>query len=224
MSVRISASLMCADLCNLARDLRELEAAGVEWLHFDVMDGHFVPNFTLGPVFLEAVRAVSDLTRDVHLMIEHPARYVAAFAESGADVISFNVEADQHPLRTIDLIRESGARPAIAINPATPVEALEHIIGAVDMVLVMTVNPGFAGQRLVPDTLEKIARVRRMLGHRRLEADVEVDGNVSFEHAPEMVARGANVLVAGTSSVFKKGLSISEGVRRLRDAVAQVSA
>jgi ribulose-phosphate 3-epimerase len=220
MPVKISASLMCADLCNLGRDLRELEAAGVEWLHFDIMDGHFVPNFTLGPGFVQAVRDASDLTCDVHLMIEEPARYVPVFAESGADIISFNIEADRHPLRTIDLIRDSGVRPAIAINPATPEAALEHVLHAVRMVLVMTVNPGFAGQKLIPQTLDKIARIRQMLRERGLEADLEVDGNVSFEHAPAMVARGANVLVAGTSSVFAKGFTIAEGVRRLREVLA----
>lgn len=220
MPVKISASLMCADLCNVERDVRALEQAGVDWLHFDIMDGRFVPNITLGPDFVRAVRAISDLPLDVHLMVEEPERYLPQFLDAGSDILAIHVEATRHLRRTLQLIREGGARPALCLNPATPLDAIEYAADLIDMLVIMTVDPGFAGQKLIPTALPKIAEAKELLRARGSDAEIQVDGNVSFEHAPEMVAQGATVLVAGSSSVFRKGLSIEEGVERLRAAVA----
>jgi len=237
---KISASLMCADLCNVERDVRALEQAGVDWLHFDIMDGRFVPNIALGPDSVRAVRAISDLPLDVHLMVEEPERYLPQFLDAGSDILAIHVEATRHLRRTLQLIREGGARPALCLNPATPLDAIEYAAGLIDMLVIMTVDPGFAGQKLIRSTLPKIAAAREFVrsrgasttdvvgatrraaptGAETTEMEIQVDGNVSFEHAPEMVAQGATVLVAGSSSVFREGLSIEEGVERLRAAVA----
>jgi len=216
MSVKISASLMCADLCNIERDVRALEEAGVDWLHFDIMDGRFVPNITLGPDFVRAVRAVSDLPLDVHLMVEEPERYLPEFLEAGSDILAIHVEATRHVRTTLRAIREAGARAGLCLNPATPLDAVEYAADLVDMLVIMTVDPGFAGQKLIPSTLPKIAAAKKLVNAHGREAEIQVDGNVSFEHAPKMVAQGATVLVAGTSSVFQKGLTIEQGVQRLR--------
>jgi len=207
---------MCADLCNIERDVRALEEAGVDWLHFDIMDGRFVPNITLGPDFVRAVRAVSDLPLDVHLMVEEPERYLPEFLEAGSDILAIHVEATRHVRTTLRAIREAGARAGLCLNPATPLDAVEYAADLVDMLVIMTVDPGFAGQKLIPSTLPKIAAAKKLVNAHGREAEIQVDGNVSFEHAPKMVAQGATVLVAGTSSVFQKGLTIEQGVQRLR--------
>jgi ribulose-phosphate 3-epimerase len=234
---------MCADLCNVERDVGALEEAGVDWLHFDIMDGRFVPNITLGPDFVRAVRGISDLPLDVHLMVEQPERYIAEFLDAGSDVLAIHVEATRHVRRTLQLIREGGAQAGLCLNPATPLDAVEYAADLTDMLVVMTVDPGFAGQKLIPATLPKIAAARELLVARQsvdfgdrqrsvsprnpgemLRPEIQVDGNVSFEHAPKMVAQGATVLVAGSSSVFQKGLTVREGVKRLRAAVADAQA
>jgi ribulose-phosphate 3-epimerase len=218
--IRICPSLACADFLHLERDLRELEAAGVDYLHIDVMDGMFVPNLALSPDIMRTVRRASPLPLDVHLMIEKPERYLETFVEAGAAILVVHQEASIHLQRTLVRIRQLGSRAGVALNPATPLETLRYVLEDIDLLLIMTVNPGYTGQKLVPATLQKIGDARALFQRYGLQPDIEVDGNVSFEHAAHMVAAGANYLVGGTSSVFARGLSIFEGVQRLR-AVAE---
>lgn len=220
MSVKVSASLMCCDLCNVERDVRALEEAGVDWLHFDIMDGRFVPNITLGPDSVRAARAITDLPLDVHLMVEEPERYIPEFLDAGSDILAIHVEATRHVRTMLRLIRDGGARAGLCLNPATPLDGVEYAADLMDMLVIMTVDPGFAGQKLIPSTLPKIAAAKELLDASGRSAEIQADGNVSFEHAPKMVAQGATVLVAGSSSVFHKDLSLKEGLERLREVIA----
>ena len=217
LPIVLCASLACADFLHLERDLRALEDAGVDTLHIDVMDGQFVPNFALAPDIMRTVRRVTDLPLDVHLMIERPERYLETFVGAGADILIVHQEATAHLQRTMSRIRSLGARAGVALNPATTLHSLEYVLGDIDLLLIMTVNPGFAGQKLLPAMIDKIADARRMLDERGLAVDIQVDGNVSFESTPPMVRAGANYLVGGTSSIFQRGLTIAEGVKRLRE-------
>jgi len=214
----ISASLMCADLTRLGEEVADLERVGVDWLHFDIMDGQFVPNLTFGPDILRALRPVTKLPFDVHLMIEEPARHAEAFVRAGGDLLVVHAEACRHLQRTLRLIRDLGARPGVALNPATPLSALDYVLDDVDLVLLMTVNPGFAGQVLVPQTVEKIAHLRERLDRERRDVILQVDGNVSFENAARMAAAGATAFVAGSSSLFSASLDRATACRRLREA------
>jgi ribulose-phosphate 3-epimerase len=197
--VRIAPSLLSADFGRLADEVRAAEAAGADWIHVDVMDGRFVPNITIGPLVVEAVRKVTRLPVDAHLMIVEPERYVEAFARAGADVISVHAEVSPHLHRTLQAIRAAGARPAVALNPATGLEAVEYVLGDCDMVLVMTVNPGFGGQRYVEACTEKVRRLRAMADARGLALDIQVDGGVKPDTVQTPAAAGANVFVAGTA-------------------------
>ncbi len=223
-TLKISASLMCADLRHLEDQLRQMEAAGLDWLHFDIMDGHFVPNFTFGPHFVQQVNAMSDLPCDVHLMVEHPDQYIPVFIEAGADIVVVHQEACTHLNRTLQLIRREGASPGVALNPATSLQTLDYVLDDVDLVLIMTVNPGFAGQKLVPATLDKIAHAYERLAETARDIDLQVDGNVSPENARKMCAAGANVLVAGSASVFRPGAAIAEATAELRRAAREGAA
>jgi ribulose-phosphate 3-epimerase len=214
--IKICASLICADWLHLESDLRALERAGADSLHIDVMDGQYVPNFALPPALMHTVRQASALPMDVHLMVEQPERHLEAFVEAGADILVVHQEATVHLQRTLARIRSLGARPGVALNPATPLHTLEYVLDDLDLLLIMTVNPGFVGQELVPVTVRKIAQARAMLDARGLAIDVQVDGNVSFANAAEMVRAGANYLVGGTSSIFAPGVGIAEGVADLR--------
>ena len=220
--IAICASVTCADLLNLERDLRVMEETGVDYLHIDVMDGVFVPNYCLSPDIMRAIRGASSLPMDVHLMVTQPERYIDTFIDAGADVLVVHAEATVHLQRTLAAIRAAGARAGVALNVATPPSAIEYVLDDLDMVLVMTVNPGYAGQRLVPSTLGKIRNLRTLFARHERAADIQVDGNVSFDTAPRMVRAGANWLVGGTSSLFNSGWTIAEGVRRLR-SVAQAA-
>lgn len=217
--VKISASIMCADFLNLGKVIDELESAKVDLLHFDIMDGHFVPNFTMGPDILKSIRTRTNILFDTHLMVYEPERYVNAFAEAGSNIIVIHVEACRHLHRTIELIKGTGAKAGIAINPATPLSALDYILENVYMVLIMAVDPGFAGQKMIPNSLRKIKELREKIKSAGLDVHIQVDGNVSFENAPKMVSAGADILVAGTSSVFKRGMAISDGVKALRESI-----
>lgn len=219
--LRLSASLACADWLHLERDLKAIEEAGVEMIHIDVMDGTFVPNFALNMDVMRAVRKVCALPLDVHLMIESPERYLARFVEAGATYLTVHQEATRHLQRVLGEIRALGARVGVALNPATPLNTLDYVLEDLDLLLIMTVNPGFSGQKLVPAMLRKIAEARAMVKARGLEMDIEVDGNVSFEAAPRMVQAGANILVGGTSSLFRPGASIQENAARLRQVVLE---
>jgi ribulose-phosphate 3-epimerase len=213
--VRIAPSLLSADFGRLADEVRAAEAAGADWIHVDVMDGRFVPNITIGPLVVEAVRRVTKLPVDAHLMIVEPEKYVEAFAKAGADVISVHAEVSPHLHRTLQAIRAAGARPAVALNPSTGLEAVEYVLGDCEMVLVMTVNPGFGGQRYVDACTEKVRRLRAMADARGLALDIQVDGGVKPDTVHTPAGAGANVFVAGTA-VFGAN-DYAAAIRALRD-------
>jgi ribulose-phosphate 3-epimerase len=199
MSIRIAPSILSADLGRLADEVREVEAAGADWIHVDVMDGRFVPNITVGPLVVAAVRRATRLPIDVHLMIVEPERYLEAFAEAGADVISVQLEATRHVQRNLAQIRALGKRAGLVLNPHTPEEAIRYVLGDVDQVLVMSVNPGFGGQTFLPLALPKLRALRERFERERLKIDLEVDGGISPSTARSVVEAGADVLVAGTA-------------------------
>ena len=201
--VRIAPSILSADLGRLSDEIRSVDAGGADWIHVDVMDGRFVPNITLGPIVVKAARAATRLPLDVHLMIVEPERYIEAFAEAGADVISVHVEASVHLQRTLGEIRRLGKRAGVVLNPHTPESAVEYVLDDLDLILIMSVNPGFGGQHFLPAALPKIAKVREMIERRGLSVDLEVDGGVAPETTEAVVRAGADVLVAG-SAVFGK--------------------
>jgi ribulose-phosphate 3-epimerase len=215
--IKIAPSILSADFSRLGEEIKEVEAAGADWIHVDVMDGHFVPNLTIGPLVVEAIRPQTRLPLDVHLMIEEPDRYIPAFARSGADWISVHVEACPHLHRTVHLIKEHGAKAGVVLNPATPAGVLEPILSDVDLILLMTVNPGFGGQKFIASVLPKIGQVRDMLQRAgRMNVALEVDGGINPQTAADVVVQGANVLVAG-SAVFGAEDRV-EAIRRLREA------
>jgi ribulose-phosphate 3-epimerase len=215
VNVKIAPSLLAADFAELAKEIRSVEESGADWLHVDVMDGKFVPNITLGPFIVEAIKRNTRLPLDVHLMIEEPERYIPDFVKAGADVISVHVEACPHLHRTLQLIRSLGAKPSVALNPHTPVSWIRHVLTDLDMVLLMTVNPGFGGQTFIPNVIPKIRELRVMLQeNNRDSVDIEVDGGINLETAALVKEAGANVLVAG-SAVFRAE-NRAEVIRRLR--------
>lgn len=197
----IAPSILSADFSRLGEEIRTVEAAGADWIHIDVMDGHFVPNITMGPLVVEAVRRVTKLPLDVHLMIETPDRYIADFARAGADLIAVQVETCVHLHRSVQLIREAGVKPGVVLNPATPLATIEWVLADVDFVLVMSVNPGFGGQQFIPSILEKIAQLRMMIQTRGLSTLIQVDGGVNAGTIGAVAAAGADVFVAG-SAIF----------------------
>lgn len=217
-SVKIAPSILAADFGRLGQQVAEAERAGADYIHVDVMDGHFVPNMTIGPVVVEAVRRATELPLDVHLMIESPERYLEAFNAAGADNLTVHVEACPHLHRTVQQIRELGSRVGVTLNPSTPVVTLEEIIPFVDLVLVMTVNPGYGGQRFIGEMLPKIRRLREMLNGQNPRAELEVDGGIDPKTAPLVVQAGADVLVAG-SAIFGTSEGISAAIARIRNAL-----
>jgi len=201
-TIKIAPSILSADFSRLGEEIRAVEAAGADIIHVDVMDGHFVPNITIGPLVVEACRKVTKLPLDVHLMIENPERYIADFAKAGADYITVHAEAAYHLHRLIQNIREhKGVKAAVSLNPATPLDALDYVLPDLDMVLIMSVNPGFGGQAFIPSPLDKIRTLRKLIDDRRLNLEIEVDGGVKPGNAAEIAAAGADILVAG-SAVF----------------------
>ncbi|MEK4341436.1 ribulose-phosphate 3-epimerase [Brevibacillus sp. FSL L8-0710] len=202
--VKIAPSILSADFARLGEEIRDVERGGADWIHVDVMDGHFVPNITIGPLIVDAIRPVTTLPLDVHLMIEEPDRYIPQFAKSGADWITVHQEACRHLHRTIHLIREQGVKAGVVLNPATPVSTIEPMLGDLDIVLLMTVNPGFGGQKFIHSVVPKIRELRRMLDERGLgHVEIEIDGGVNPETARLCEEAGATVLVAG-SAVFNQ--------------------
>jgi ribulose-phosphate 3-epimerase len=210
--IRIAPSILSADFGRLAEEVRAIATA--DYVHVDVMDGHFVPNLTIGPLVVEAVRRATSLPLDVHLMIEDAERWVGAYAKAGADLIGVHVEACPHLHRTLAQIRDLGKKPVVVLNPHTPLEAIEWVLPEVDMVLIMSVNPGFGGQRFIPGALEKIRRLRRMIDERGLAIEIEVDGGIKIDNVAEVCAAGANVIVSG-SGVFGTG-NYAETIATLR--------
>jgi len=197
----IAPSILSADFSKLGDEIKAVEAAGADWIHADVMDGHFVPNITIGPLIVEAVKHVTDLPIDVHLMIENPANYIAAFAEAGASFISVQVETCIHLNRTVQLIKDCGAQAGVVLNPSTPLANLEWVLEDVDYVLIMSVNPGFGGQAFIPSSLDKIRALRQQIQDRGLSVLIEVDGGVNEQTIAEIASAGADVFVAG-SAIF----------------------
>jgi ribulose-phosphate 3-epimerase len=197
----IAPSILSADFARLGEHVREVEAAGADRVHVDVMDGHFVPNLTIGPVVIEAVKRATKLPLDVHLMIEDAERWVAAYAKAGADIIGVHAEAAPHLHRTLHQIRDLGKKPCVVLNPHTPLEAIEWVLRDVDQVLIMSVNPGFGGQAFIPSALEKISRLRRLIDERGYTCEIEVDGGIKVDNVDLVVKAGANVIVSG-SGVF----------------------
>jgi ribulose-phosphate 3-epimerase len=197
----IAPSILSADFSRLGDEIRAVEAAGADWIHVDVMDGHFVPNITIGPLVVAAIRPITRLPLDVHLMIENPDAYIPAFAASGADLISVQVEACPHLHRTVHLIRDNGCRPGVVLNPATPLSTIEWVLGDIDFVMLMSVNPGFGGQSFIPETLEKVRALKHMITARDAELLVEIDGGVNETTIDEIAAAGVDVFVAG-SAIF----------------------
>ncbi|HET7754100.1 MAG TPA: ribulose-phosphate 3-epimerase [Anaeromyxobacteraceae bacterium] len=213
--VRIAPSILSADFGRLADEVRAVEAAGADWIHVDVMDGRFVPNITIGPLVVEAVRKVTRLPIDAHLMIVEPERYVEAFAKAGADLVSVHAEVSPHLHRTLQAIRAAGARPAVALNPSTSLTAVEYVLGDCEMVLVMTVNPGFGGQKYIDACTEKVRRLREMADARGLQLEIEVDGGIKPDTVARVAQAGANVFVAGTA-VFGAG-DYAAAIRGIRE-------
>lgn len=218
--IKIAPSILSANFGALLEDVRQVETGGAEYLHIDVMDGHFVPNITIGPLVVEALRPHCGMCFDVHLMIENPDIYIEQFIKAGADLVTVHVEATRHLHRTVALIREKGAKAGVALNPATSPVGLEYILPHVDLVLLMTVNPGFGGQSFIPEVLPKIKTVKEMIHAMGLNAEIQVDGGVNIATAEDVARAGANVLVAG-SAVFS-GNDIIGNLRQIRAAAERI--
>jgi ribulose-phosphate 3-epimerase len=218
--IKLSPSVLAADYTRLGEQVGEAAAAGADYIHVDVMDGRFVPNITVGPLVVEAVRRATDLPLDVHLMIVEPERHIEAFAQAGASILTVHPEASPHLHRLVQMTKGLGVRSGVALNPASPLALIEEVLAEVDLVLLMTVNPGWGGQAFLPSVLPKIRRLRRMLDQQGLAAELEVDGGIAAETAPLVVEAGARVLVAGTA-VFRQADGVAAAMARIGESVAR---
>ena len=218
-AIKLAPSILTADFGRIAEQIQAAEAGGADYLHLDVMEGHFVPPITFGPLLVEAVRRATKLPLDIHLMIEHPERQFEAFAEAGGDIINFHIEATSHADRLLREIHNMRKRAGICINPGTPLSAIEEVLGVCDQVMVMMINPGWGGQKMLPEMVDKVRTLRAILNERGLSPDIEVDGGVKPNNAATCVAAGANVLVCG-SSVYNSEASPQANLKTLREACA----
>jgi len=209
IKTRIAPSILSADFGNLRWEIERITEAGADYVHVDVMDGHFVPNLTIGPLVVQAIRSATTIPFDVHLMIEKPENYIDAFIKAGADIITVHAEACTHLHRVIQSIKQQGIKAAVSLNPATPLSVLEEILPELDMVLLMSVNPGFGGQAFIPALLDKISRLKAIIQQRNLEIDIQVDGGVTLENAAVIAAAGADILVAGTAVFGAKDIAVA---------------
>jgi ribulose-phosphate 3-epimerase len=213
----IGPSLMCADMGILKETVIRLDQAGVDFFHLDIMDGTFVPNFTMGPDLIKSIRPYTNKPFDVHLMVKNPENHLDAFIESGANMISVHVEATDHLQKTLKTIRDKGVKAGVALNPSTPIQELVYVLDTIDYVTVMTVNPGFAGQKFIPLMYQKINDLKHLLSKAEYKIDIQVDGNIGYETIPDVLKNGANMLVCGTSSLFKPDVTFEEAVNQLKD-------
>jgi ribulose-phosphate 3-epimerase len=216
---KIAPSILSADFTRLGDEIRDVERAGADYIHVDVMDGHYVPNITIGPMIVEAVKRSTRLPLDVHLMISNPDQYIGVFRQAGADIITVHAETVDHLHRSVQSIREVGARAGVSLNPATPLQPIEYILGELDMVLLMTVNPGFGGQEFIHEVIPKIARLREMIKERGLNTEIEVDGGINLDTIGLVSASGANIFVAGSAIFHSK--DYSKTIRMMRDIIAK---
>ncbi len=215
----IAPSILAADFSILKKQIQEAEKAGADWFHLDIMDGHFVPNISFGPMIVDAVNKITNLFLDVHLMISDPDKYVADFVKAGADQVTVHSEATPHLHRTVQLIKSHNVKVGVALNPATPVNHLENVLTEIDLVLVMSVNPGFGGQKFIPEVLNKIEKISKMISISERKINLEVDGGVDVETTPSIIAAGANVLVAGSAIFGKK--NIADALTAIKNASQQ---
>jgi ribulose-phosphate 3-epimerase len=215
MSIKVAPSILSADFSRLGEEITSVERAGADMIHVDVMDGHFVPNITIGPLIVSALSKITKLPLDVHLMIENPDKYIEPFAKAGADIISIHAEASKNLEKDLALISRHGAKPAVAINPKTGIKTIEKVLDKIVMVLLMTVNPGFEGQKFMPEVVSKIQELKSILDRQGLNIDIEVDGGINLDTAPEVVKAGANVLVAGSAIYWSKDYkSVIDGLKK----------
>jgi len=214
MIIKIAPSILSADFSKLADDIKRVEVAGADMIHLDIMDGHFVPNLTFGPPVVTAIRKVTKLLFDVHLMVNNPQELIEPFAKAGADLLSIHVETAPHLHRLIQNIKGQGLKAAVALNPSSPLSMIEEVLGDVDMVLLMTVNPGFGGQKFIPQMINKITRLRKMISERNLTVDIQVDGGITTTTARQVIAAGANILVAG--SAIYQAVDVEKAIREIR--------
>ena len=219
--IKLAPSILSADFGRLSEQVVEATRAGADYIHVDVMDGHFVPNITVGPLVVAAIRPHTDLPLDVHLMIEAPEKYIQQFAQAGANIITVHVEVCPHLHRVVESIKELGVKAGVSLNPSTPLTAVDEVLSALDLVLLMSVNPGFGGQQFIESTVGKIARLRQRLDELGLAAELEVDGGINAEIAPRAAGAGARVLVAG-AAVFNKKENVSQALGRIRESLRRL--
>lgn len=220
--VKIGPSLMCGDMGNLEETVKTLDKPSVDFFHFDIMDGKFVPNFTMGPDMIKALRPLTNKPFDIHLMVEEPERHIQMFVDAGADMISVHVEATTHLQKTLQSIKNQGIKTGVALNPATPIHYLDYVWDIIDYVVLMTVNPGFAGQKFIPLTLKKIEKLKNIIKEQSLEIPIQVDGNISYETIPKVLEKGAEMLVCGTSCLFKKDEPLEHSLSKLERFISEL--